>query len=291
MLIVKSDERTEAGGLPDEKFMTAMDKFNEELVKTGALLAAEGLHPSSKGARLKLADGERTLSRGPFGEPHKLVAGYWIIEADSKEEAVEWAKRVPFEADEAWFASGGVGQIEIRRVLGPEDFPGDINEAEWREQNGDYRAATESEPAVEVIQQFGDETPLKRFFCVANADADSEAGIPPSPEYFAAMEEFTRKMASSGVLLGGEGLSPSSEGARVTFSGGTRLVTDGPFIETKELIAGFAIIQAKSLDEVIDMSWGFLEVGGNESSRHGACEIRQIFDMSDFPAELVAQQA
>jgi hypothetical protein len=278
MLLIKSDERTEAGEPPSEELITAVGEFNEEQAASGNLLAAEGLHPSVKGARLKLAGGERTLIKGPFGEPHKLVAGYWMIQADSKEEAIEWAKRVPFEADETWVASGGVAQIEVRRVLGPEDFPGEIDEAEWRE------------PPAGPAQETGKAPSMMRFFCIANANPDSEAGIPPRPEYFAAMEAFTRKMAMSGALLGGEGLAPSSEGARVTFSGGTRIVTDGPFMETKELVGGFAILQAKSLDEVIELSWRFLEVGDEGPDRERTCEIRQIFDMSDVPAEALADR-
>jgi hypothetical protein len=275
MLIVKSDERAEAGEPPSGKLIEAMGKFNDELAQAGKLLAAEGLHPSAKGARLTIANGKRTLTKGPFSEPRKLVAGYWIIQADSKEEAIEWAKRVPFEADDNWVASGGVGQIEVRRVLGPEDFPGDIDEAEWRE------------PPAALAQPPLNAPSLKRFFCVSPVTAGTEAGIPPSPEFFAKMEAQITKMAAAGVVLGGDGLAPTAEGARVQFSNGTRIVTDGPFIETRELIGGFGILQAKSLDDVIEMSWPYLEtfcegIGVDEATS----EIREMFDAADFSAEL-----
>jgi hypothetical protein len=284
MLLIKSDERTEAGVMPNEKFMAAMDQYNQELVNAGALISAEGLHPSAKGARMKLEGGKRTLTRGPFGEPEKIIAGYWIIQADSKEEAIEWAKRVPFEANEAWVTSGGIGQIEVRQLFELEDFPVNENESGWREQEAEFRAKTEGAQPVAPVQIAADGTPMKRFFCIANANERSEAGVMPSEELLAAMGEYMGEMMATGIMLGGEGLQPSSNGARVTFTAGKRSVTDGPFIETKELVGGFGIIQAPSLDEAIECSWRFLEVGVEEEGGENSCEIRQIFDMSDFAA-------
>jgi hypothetical protein len=279
MLIVKSDERAEAGEPPSGKLIEAMGKFNDELAQAGKLLAAEALHSSAKGARLTITGGERTLTKGPFSEPRKLVAGYWIIQADSREEAIEWAKRVPFEADESWVAGGGVGQIEVRRVLGPEDFPGDIDEAEWRE------------PPAAPAQSPLNAPSLKRFFCISPATASTEAGIPPSPEFFAKMQAHITKMAAAGVVLGGDGLAPTAEGARVQFSNGTRVVTDGPFIETRELIGGFGILQAKSLDDVIEMSWPYLEIFKEWTGGEATSEIREMFDAADVSAELASQAA
>jgi hypothetical protein len=283
MLLIKSDERTEAGMMPDEKVDAALGRFNEELVKAAVLISAEGLHPSSKGARMKLSNGQRILTRGPFGEPEKLIAGYWIIQAGSKEEAIEWAKRVPFEADETWAASGGVGQVEVRQLFELDDFPVNENESGWREQEAEFRVAEWANPA-QTTQKSADGTPMKRFFCIANADERSEAGVLPSEELLAAMGEFMAEMTTNGVMLGGEGLQPSSKGARVNFTAGKRTVTDGPFIETKELVGGFGIIQAPSLDQAIEWSWRFLEVGIEETDGESTCEIRQIFDASDFAA-------
>jgi hypothetical protein len=112
MMIVKADKDSEAGILPDEKILSDMAKFNEEMVKAGVMLAGEGLQASSKGARVKFAGGKPTVTDGPFTETKELVAGFWLIQAKSKDEAIAWAKRVPF-ID---------GEIEIRQVFELEDF-------------------------------------------------------------------------------------------------------------------------------------------------------------------------
>ena len=113
MVIVKADKTSEAGILPDEKILTAMGKFNEELEKAGVMLAGEGLQASSKGARVKFQGTKRTVIDGPFAETKELIAGFWIWEVKSKEEAIAWLKRAPFD--------GGT-EVEIRQVFEPEDF-------------------------------------------------------------------------------------------------------------------------------------------------------------------------
>ena len=113
MILVKASEESEAGVLPDEKILAAMGKFNEELVKAGVMLAGEGLHPSSKGARVKFEGAKRTVTDGPFSETKELVAGFWLWQVKSKEEAVEWLKRAPFD--------GGT-EVELRQVFEPGDF-------------------------------------------------------------------------------------------------------------------------------------------------------------------------
>jgi hypothetical protein len=115
MLLVKSDANTEAGVLPDEKLLTEMGKYNEELAKAGVLLAGEGLQPSSKGARVKFSGKQRTVIDGPFAEAKELIAGFWMIEVKSKEEAIEWVKRCPNPLD-------GESEIEIRQVFEADDF-------------------------------------------------------------------------------------------------------------------------------------------------------------------------
>ena len=141
MVIVKASKESEAGGPLDTEILTKMGKYNEELVKAGALLAAEGLHPSSKGARIRFAAGQRTVIDGPFTEAKDLIAGFWMIEVKSKEEAIEWAKRVPFEVDGPSATSGGVGEIELRQVFEASDFPPELFESE------EGRAALEAEQA------------------------------------------------------------------------------------------------------------------------------------------------
>ena len=103
--------------MPDEKLLAAMGKYNEELMKAGVLLDLSGLHPSSKGARVKFSRGKRTVIDGPFIETKELIAGYWLIQVKSKEEAIEWAKRVP-----APHGQGAEGEIEIRQLFELEDF-------------------------------------------------------------------------------------------------------------------------------------------------------------------------
>jgi len=115
MILLKADKNTEAGALPDEKLLTEMGKYNEELVKAGVLLAAEGLHPSSTGARVRFSGGKRTVTDGPFSEPKELIAGFWLFQVKSKEEAIEWVKRCPNPLDTE-------AEIEIRQVFEASDF-------------------------------------------------------------------------------------------------------------------------------------------------------------------------
>jgi hypothetical protein len=112
MILVKANPETEAGVLPDEAILTAMGKFNEDLVKAGVMLAGEGLQASSKGARVRFSQGKRTVIDGPFTETKELIAGFWLWEVKSKEEAIEWVKRAPFQEEE----------IEIRQVFEADDF-------------------------------------------------------------------------------------------------------------------------------------------------------------------------
>jgi hypothetical protein len=115
MVLVKANQDTEAGVLPDEKLLTEMGKYNEELAKAGVLLAGEGLHPSSKGARVKFSGAKRTVIDGPFPETKELIAGFWLWQVKSKEEAIEWVKRCPN-------PTGAEAEIEIRQVFEAEDF-------------------------------------------------------------------------------------------------------------------------------------------------------------------------
>ena len=130
MVIVKADKNSEAGVMPDRKILTEMGKYNEELVKAGVMLAAEGLHPSSKGARVKFEDGKRTVTDGPFTESKELIAGFWLWQVKSKQEAIEWLKKAPF---------GGGTEIEIRQVFEAEDF-GDVLTPEMKAREERLRA-------------------------------------------------------------------------------------------------------------------------------------------------------
>ena len=116
MVMVKATKNSEAGLLPKEELLAEMGRFNEELVKAGVMLAGEGLHPSSKGARVKFSQGKRTVTDGPFAETKELVAGFWLWQCKSMDEAIEWVRRCPDPMP------GEESEIEIRRIFEAEDF-------------------------------------------------------------------------------------------------------------------------------------------------------------------------
>src|SRR4051794_1555705 len=119
MMIIKANKDTEAGVMPEEKTLAAMARYNQELTDAGVLLDGVGLQASSKGARVRFSGGKPTVIEGPFGSPGELIAGFWMIKVNSKQEAIEWAKRVPFDPD---VHMGGEGEIELRSVFEMEDF-------------------------------------------------------------------------------------------------------------------------------------------------------------------------
>jgi hypothetical protein len=121
MVLVKADKNSEAGALPSKEILAAMGKFNEEMVEAGVMLAGEGLHPTSKGARIKFSGTKRSVTDGPFAETKELLAGFWMLEVKSKQEAIAWASRAPF---------GDGVEIEVRQVFEASDFPAEIFPAE-----------------------------------------------------------------------------------------------------------------------------------------------------------------
>ena len=135
MVIVKANKDSEAGVLPDQKILAEMGKFNEQLVKAGVMLAGEGLQSSSKGARVRFSKGKKTVIDGPFAETKELVAGFWLWQVKSKEEAVEWLKRAPFEDTE----------VEIRQVFETADFAPSDPTGELRKQEDELRRKVEAQ--------------------------------------------------------------------------------------------------------------------------------------------------
>ena len=129
MMLVKANSDSEAGTMPSEQELAEMGQYNEELVKAGVLLAGEGLHPTSNGARVKFSGSKPTVTDGPFAEAKELIAGFWIIQVKSREEAIEWARRVPFRE----------GEVEIRQIFEAEDFGSEFT-PELREQEENLRA-------------------------------------------------------------------------------------------------------------------------------------------------------
>lgn len=130
MVIVKANKDSEAGVMPDRKILAEMGKYNEELAKAGVMLAGEGLHPSSKGKRIRFSGNQRTVLDGPFAETKELIAGFWLFQTKSMDEAVEWVKRAPF---------GGGSEVEIRQVFEAEDFGAEFT-PELRRQEEALRA-------------------------------------------------------------------------------------------------------------------------------------------------------
>ncbi len=135
MLILNAGPESEAGGTPSEADLNTMGAYNDELIKAGVLLAGEGLHPSSEGVRIEYSGEERSITDGPFTETKELIAGFWIIQVASREEALEWARRIPLTT----------GRVEVRRIVDVSEFDQDNvyvqKEKAWREAGGDPRTA------------------------------------------------------------------------------------------------------------------------------------------------------
>jgi hypothetical protein len=267
MLLVKAHAEYEAGVLPDEATLSEMAQFNEDLVKAGALVACDRLEPSSKGTRVHYGNGKFTVTDGPFAETKELIAGYCMIQAKSLEEAIGWAKRIPLKN----------GEVEVRPLFELEDFPVDPAEQPggWREKEEQMRAAPPP------LRKPG----TTRYMGLLKSDPDTEAGVLPDEKVLSAMGAFIEEGVKAGIFLSGEGLQPSSKSARVRYSGEKRIVTDGPFAETKELVAGYAILQFASKDEGIEWTKRFVQV--DAPGRYAAsceCELRPIFEFNQFGA-------
>jgi hypothetical protein len=265
MMIIKADEKSEAGVLPSQEDLTAMGNYNQKLIDAGIMLGGEGLQASSKGARVRYSAGKSRVLDGPFTEAKELVAGFWIIDVKSKEEALEWAARVPVQ-DTA---------IELRPLYEPEDFP-----LELAEQPGGSR---EQEQAASA----GARKPgTRRYIAMLKADQYTEAGRAASAKLLREMGALMQEMTASGVLLSGDGLRPSAQGARVVFTGKTPRVIDGPFTETKELVAGYSVLQTRTLEEAIEWARRTLQIHVDGTGvGEGMIEVRSIFELEDFPVE------
>jgi len=271
MVFVKASPNSEKGVMPSEELFREMGEFNEQLAKAGILLAGAGLKPSSAGARVHFSGKQRTVTDGPFAETKELVAGFAMIEVKSLADAIGWAKRIPFQE----------GVVEIRPLFELSDFPVDPAEhAEgWREKEEQMRAAP---PARKPGTQ--------RYLGLLKADPDTEAGKMPDEKMLAAMGAFLEEGTKAGIFLAGEGLKPSSKSARVQYSGNQRTVVDGPFAETKELVAGYALLQFATKAEALEWTKRFVQVDAPGRYRGQAeCELRPIFELEQFGHEFTEQ--
>lgn len=138
MVIVKANQESEAGALPSGRILTEMGKFNEELVNAGMMLAGEGLHPTARSVRVSLSDGEASVLKGPFLPPEAQIAGFWLWQVKTLDEAIEWAKRIPH-------PDGGTSEFELRPILAAEDFGPNLT-PELREQEARLREKSEKRP-------------------------------------------------------------------------------------------------------------------------------------------------
>lgn len=285
MMLIKSDSKSEAGVLPDQRELAEMGAFNDEMTKAGVMLAGEGFHASAKGTRVRRSAKKTTVIEGPFGDPRKLVAGFWVIQADNLSEAVKWGKRVP----------GKDGEVELRPLFELSDFPADPAEKPdgWREQEERFRAgaANPSAPATAPDTAAGAPTGAparkpgtRRYITMLKGDERTESDAMPTEKLLAEMSALMTELATSGALLSGEGLKPSSKGARVKLSA-PRTVIDGPFAEAKELIAGYCIIQVASKDQAVDFAKRWIQIHADGvGAAESVIEIRQLFEEDDFAA-------
>jgi hypothetical protein len=260
MLLLTGNQTAETGAAPSEELMTAMNAFNEALTSAGAWVEANGLQPTSEGFRVLNEGGEITLTNGPFTDRASVLFGYWVIQVASQDEAIGWARRVPFEAGGA---SSENGRIEVRQIQELDDFPIGEDESGWREREEELRAVPiRAETAPGKV----------RYLMVFLANKQSEAGELPDEKLLTEMGDFIGELAANGTWVSGEGLHPSSAGARVEYQGGKRTVLDGPFAETKELVAGFGVVEVDSRAQAEEIARQGAKINGD-----GVSEIRKLF--------------
>lgn len=257
MMMVKSNAQSEAGVLPSEAELSQMGKYNDELIAAKVMLAGEGLQASSKGTRVRINGDKTQIVDGPFSETKELLAGYWLIQTKTKEEAIEWAKKVPFEE----------GEVEVRQIYELSDF------------------------GIELPETITDAPPIparkpgtKRYMVLIKADALTEKGVIEGAERMfeemgALMNDYTQK----GAVLAGDGLQPTSKCFKVAYDGKQRSVVDGPFAETKEIIAGFSVVQFATKEEAVEFARQQLAIHCKWAQLPGEIEVREIFEIEDFP--------
>ena len=254
MILRKADRDTEAGIMPGEPLLAAMGEYNEGLVQAGVMRAGEGLQPSAKGARVSFKAGKAHVTDGPFTEAKELISGFTMIEVESMQAAIDWVKR--------WPPLDGNGEVQI----------------EIRELGCAAGMAGHSDPAAPAPGQPAGGAPLQRYMVLLKACDATEAGYLTDDRQLAKMAQRNLEGVKAGVMIGGEGLQPSIKGARVKFSGGKPKVIDGPFAEAKELIAGFWMLQVRSLEEAVEWvkSYPYPLIEDAE------VEIRKVFEAADF---------
>jgi len=242
MMMHKTDAYYEKGGKPSKDLIAGVGKMVGDAVRSGRLLAGDGLGPSAQGVRLKFAGGKRTVIPGPLAGGNELVAGFTVMRVRSLDEAIDWASR--------FAAVVGDAEIDVR----PANEPWDIGLGE--------------KPAGLTT---------RRYIAMHKADSSSEAGAQPTQLEMAAMEKLIGEMTKAGVLLATASLEPSSRAVRLRNFGGRETLVDGPFAESKELVGGFAIIELDSRQEAIDWARRYVDVLGEVE-----LDIRPVVGYSTF---------
>ncbi len=254
LILRKADKDTEASAMPSQALIDAMGRYNQQLVDAGVMCSGEGLKPTGRGVRLSLVKGKTTIIDGPFTETKEIVAGISIFEAKSKQDAIDWVLKWPVE--------DGNGNVEI----------------EIREKGCPGRCAQiHSNPAAN--------NEGKRFVVMLRSSPDLEAEVPVAQEKLDRLDAFNEVQAKAGVLLAGDGLRSSARGARVKFEGGKPLVLDGPFTEIKEMIAGYWMIRAPSLQAAVEWSRTIPYPAGPDVE----LEVREVYEMDDLGIEFTAE--
>ena len=227
MMLHKTDAFYENGGLPSKELIARVGQMVGEMVRSGKLLAADGLRSSAQGVRLKFAGGKRTVIKGPLQGENEAIAGFAVMRVHSLDEAVEWASR--------YAAVVGAAVLDIR----PATEPWDIG-----------------------LGKKPEGLATRRYIGMHKADPTSEAGTPPTPLELERMGALIADMKKAGVLLSMGSLGPTSGAARLRNFGGKQTLVDGPFAESKELVGGFVILELDSRAEAVAWAKRYVEVLG-----------------------------
>jgi hypothetical protein len=272
MMLLKSDAQSEAGVMPPEQVLSEMGEYSERLMKAGLMIGGEGLHASSKGAKVRISKGKTTVLDGPFAESKEVVAGYYMLKVKDLQEAIEWTKQLPG-AD--WTPEA---EAELRPLYETEDFAVDASEQPggWRDQELEARQALEHKvPGPEKGP---------RWITFLKADKNTEAEMQPSTKLLEEMGALMGEMMAQGLLISGEGLRATKHGAKVLLKNKQISVVDGPFSEAKEVIAGFSIFRAKTKAEAIEWARRCLQIHVDGTGiDSGEIEVRQVCEMEEIP--------
>lgn len=272
MMLLRSDAQSEAGVMPPEQVLADMGEYSERLMNAGVLAGAEGLHASGKGAKVRIANGKTSVLDGPFAEAKEVVAGYYMLKVKDLQDAIEWTKQLPG-AD--WTPEA---EAELRPLYETEDFVVDPTEQPggWRDQEIEARQALETKaPGPEKGP---------RWISFLKADKNTEAEMEPSNKLLEEMGALMSEMMEKGVLVSGEGLRASKHGAKVLLKDKKISVVDGPFTESKEMIAGFTIFRAKSKAEAVEWARRCLQIHMDGTGiETGEIEVRPVFETEEIP--------